>query len=135
VKKKIVGALMAILIAIAGIFGIGRGQTVAVYRYWTAPYQDYDDSTSGPVSFYDLRWDTDSLTEANFTQGNEVPGEPVPSQPGQIDSCTIAELPPNTIVFFAIKSVDEAGNVSDISNVYKQKTPDRKKPKPITDLR
>ena len=81
---------------------------------WTAPG---DDGNSGRASYYDIRYANFAITEANFYSANECIGEPLPSNPGQLDSFTVMGLSPATHYYFALKTADEDSNWSGISNV------------------
>jgi len=82
---------------------------------WTAPG---DDANSGTAASYDVRYSTSELTTNNWGQANQVDGEPTPSVAGSSESVYIAVgLQPNTTYYFALKTSDETGNLSSISNV------------------
>lgn len=81
---------------------------------WTAPG---DDSLSGRATAYDLRYSTTPITVANFALATRVPGVPAPNTPGSAESFTITGLVSGVIYYFAIKTVDEVGNWSALSNV------------------
>jgi FlgD Ig-like domain len=82
---------------------------------WTTPG---DDSLTGVATAFDMRYATVPLTTVNFaTSGTPVGGLPAPAPPGSMQSVTIGGLAGNTTYFFAIKTVDERGNWSGISNV------------------
>jgi len=82
---------------------------------WTAPG---DDGTNGIASQYDLRYKVGSMvTESNFAQATTVTGEPVPLPAGSTQSCTVTGLNYGTTYYFALKTADERGNWSAISNI------------------
>ncbi|MGQ9818011.1 MAG: lamin tail domain-containing protein [bacterium] len=81
---------------------------------WTAPG---DDGISGRASYYDIRYATFPIYEANFYSAIECEDEPMPSNPGQSDSFTVINLLPGTHYYFALKTADEDSNWSSISNV------------------
>ena len=72
---------------------------------WTAPG---DDDTVGTAAEYDLRYSAEPITEENWMLAESVEGEPIPSVAGskEVYHC-----------YIAIKTVDEAGNWSGLSNV------------------
>lgn len=81
---------------------------------WTAPG---DDGTSGRATAYDLRYSTSAITAANFAQATSVIGEPAPAAAGSAESFTVSGLSNGIVYFFAIRTQDEAGNWSPISNI------------------
>lgn len=84
---------------------------------WTAPG---DDSLTGTASAYDLRYSTDSALLVNsFEAADSVHGLPSPEPAGSQESFTVNNLLDGSVYFFAIKTVDDAGNVSGISNIVK----------------
>jgi len=104
---------------------------------WTAPG---DDSLSGgPASQYDIRYSASPMTEASFSRASRVKVVARPGDPGKADYLPsgVSGLNPNTLYYFAIKSVDDAGNWSTISNVDTARTaepPDETPPAAVTDL-
>ncbi len=81
---------------------------------WTAPG---DDSLSGTAAVYDIRYYTMPITTSNWDQAISVDGEPSPNPAGFQESFTIENLTPGTTYYFAVKSADESGNWSPLSNV------------------
>jgi hypothetical protein len=86
----------------------------AMMLTWTAPG---DDGISGTAAAYDLRYSPAPITEANWSSTTPVSGESVPLVAGSAQSLAIGGLTPQTTYYFAVKSTDEAGNVSPLSNV------------------
>ncbi len=82
---------------------------------WTAPHED--GAMGGAVDEYILRYSTSPITLANFDSATPVVGLPAPSAPGTKEGFTVTGLTSGTEYFFAIKSEDEANNLSDMSNV------------------
>jgi hypothetical protein len=81
---------------------------------WTAPG---DDGFSGEALRYDLRWSLAPIREANFLQATAVAGMPRPARPGSRQKFVVTRLIPEQTYYFALKTVDESGNWSGISNV------------------
>ena len=89
-----------------------------VNKKWTAPANDDALVATGPVDAYDLRYSTTPITPENFEQAIQLPtGEP--KAPGEVEQYTF-DLPADAHYYFAIKSIDHAGNVSLISNTVEQ---------------
>jgi hypothetical protein len=85
---------------------------------WTAPG---DDSLSGTANEYDLRYSTTTITDANFGSATQVTiGAPDTS--GTAECAGVSDLNVCTTYYFAIKTADEVGNWSAISNVPSGKT-------------
>jgi hypothetical protein len=81
---------------------------------WTAPG---DDSLTGRATSYDLRHSGAPITAANFSSATRLLGIPAPALPGTPESFVISGLLDGTPVYLAIKTADEAGNWSGISNL------------------
>ncbi|RMD99733.1 MAG: hypothetical protein D6814_05025, partial [Calditrichaeota bacterium] len=80
---------------------------------WTAPG---DDGNSGTATQYEVRYSTSPITSANFSSATLAPNPPFPSPSGTLETMTITGLSSGTTYYFRLKTKDEAGNVSDISN-------------------
>jgi len=81
---------------------------------WTAPG---DDSLVGRAARFDLRYSTQMITPANFSLAVAAVNPPVPGPAGSIQSATVAGLVSSRTYYFAIKSGDDNGNWSAMSNV------------------
>ena len=84
---------------------------------WVAPG---DDLHSGTAESYDIRYATDSIRLLLWNNATVSPNPPTPGQSGALHYHTVHDLVPDSVYFFAIKTTDDAGNVSDISNVVKE---------------
>jgi chitodextrinase len=93
-----------------------------------------DDSLTGTATSFDLRYATSAITTANYASAIQVTGEPTPGAPGTVETFTIHNLARQATYWFALKTVDDAGNVSAISNVPSVTTPDTMPPAAITNL-
>ncbi|MDD5342579.1 MAG: fibronectin type III domain-containing protein [Patescibacteria group bacterium] len=98
---------------------------------WTAPG---DDGDTGTAATYDVRYSTSTITEGNWSSATQVSGEPVPSIAGSSESMTVSGLNSNTTYYFALKTSDEAPNVSGISNVPSLATLDITAPAAVSNL-
>ncbi|QJD83976.1 fibronectin type III domain-containing protein [Cohnella herbarum] len=88
--------------------------TNSVNLSWTAPG---DDGNAGTATSYDIRYSMSVISEGNWASATQVSGEPVPTAAGTSQSKTITGLSSNTTYHFALKTSDEASNVSVLSNV------------------
>jgi chitodextrinase len=83
---------------------------------WTAPG---DDGNVGTAAAYELRMATTAIDAGNFDGATVVGGVPAPRVAGTRQSVTVRSLTRGTTYWFAIKSRDESGNWSTISNVVR----------------
>ena len=82
---------------------------------WTAVGDDYLDGVS---SSYDVRYlTTEEITDINWDDASQVAGEPVPGISGSVENFTVENLKFDTTYYFAIKVVDNVGNVAGLSNI------------------
>jgi subtilisin family serine protease/subtilisin-like proprotein convertase family protein len=82
-----------------------------------------DDGAIGTADFYDLRYSTSPIvTDADFDAAQSATSEPSPQPAGSTESVTVAGLNFGTTYYFALKVVDDGGNVSDLSNVVSATT-------------
>jgi hypothetical protein len=104
------------LVALASFSVIGVTTCLAgtALMTWSAPG---DDSLTGRAARYDLRYSDRMITPANFSQASAATGLPLPGPPRSVQTAAITGLQNGTIYYFAIKSVDAAGNWSAMSNV------------------
>ena len=99
---------------------------------WTAPG---DDGSTGTASQYDIRYSTSTITAGNFASAVQVSNEPLPKPSGSPETLMVAGLNTNTRYYFALKTADERGNWSAISNVPNNITAqDATPPATINDL-
>lgn len=120
-----------IIFLILLLTGMAYAQTDSVTLYWTAPG---DDSISGTATQYDIRYSTSTITDANWATATQVTGETAPKPAGQQETFVVRTLASNTTYYFAIKTVDEVGNWSGLSNVAIKQTSDTIPPAAIKDL-
>ena len=81
---------------------------------WKAPG---DDGATGVASQYEVRYSTDPITEANRPSAILFPSPPIPLPAGSSQSCRVTGLLPDTTWYFALRTADEKGNWSLLSNV------------------
>ena len=80
---------------------------------WISPG---DDGLIGQAASYDLRHSLSIITEQNWESATPVPGLPAPKPAGNIETVVATGLPSSTTIYFALKTIDEAQNVSSLSN-------------------
>ncbi len=88
---------------------------------WTAPG---DNGFEGQAKSYDIRYSTNRiLTDVDFAAASPVPDRITPGPGGRADRLVIAGLQSGKTYYFAMKTTDEAGNVSDLSNEVSARLP------------
>jgi len=108
-----VAVLLALLPALARAQGAGPD---SVTLAWTAPG---DDNAIGRATTYDIRMSTAQITIANFSSATPVTGAPAPANAGTRQSVKVRGLTKGTPYWFAVRTVDDAGNWSGLSNVVR----------------
>ncbi|WP_135555545.1 fibronectin type III domain-containing protein [Paenibacillus cymbidii] len=88
--------------------------TVSAKLTWTAPG---DDGNTGTATSYDIRYSSSTITSGNWASATQVTGEPAPAAAGASQNMTVSGLSPSTTYYFAMKTSDEVGNTSALSNV------------------
>ncbi len=88
---------------------------------WTAVG---DDGNDGQASQYDLRYSDSIITEENFLQASQISDVQAPATSGSPENYIFEVSDYDHTYYFAIKAKDEAGNISQISNVVHLSIPD-----------
>lgn len=86
---------------------------------WLAPG---DDGQSGQAARYDVRYDTAPIDAASFAAATPIDEAPAPGVAGTLEQVAIAGLDEDTRYWFALRSYDESGNASALSNVVEAET-------------
>jgi hypothetical protein len=81
---------------------------------WTAPG---DDGTTGTATRFEMRISTTPITAANWNGAALVPGMPTPGPSGTAEQVMVHGLSRDTTYYLALRSVDDVGNWSALSNV------------------
>ncbi|OGH71520.1 MAG: hypothetical protein A3G00_04900 [Candidatus Magasanikbacteria bacterium RIFCSPLOWO2_12_FULL_43_12] len=104
------------IIAPAGVANLSAGSATdsSVVLGWTAPG---DDGVSGTASSYDIRYSPSNITDANWAQAVSISNAPAPQIAGALQSVVISNLSAGAQYYFALKTSDEASNLSALSNV------------------
>ena len=116
--------------AVADLSVTGQTGTSLSLR-WTAPG---DDGTSGTAATYDIRYSTSNITSANWNNATTVTGEPTPTAAGTVQTFTLNGLQGSRTYFVAIRTTDDGGNQSTISNIATGTTSDTIPPAKVNDL-
>jgi hypothetical protein len=96
---------------------VTAGLNGTVTLEWTAPG---DDSLTGRATGYDLRYRNMPFTAGGFAIATAVSGLPAPRTAGSVERFTVTGLQPGAIYYFAIKTVDDVGNWSLMSNLVQR---------------
>jgi hypothetical protein len=108
--------ILVILVSVTALgstsAALSRAGTVTLA--WTAPGED---SLCGRAYRYDLRFSEQPITPQTFQAATPAQGLPAPAPPGTIQTCALEGFKPGVTYYFAIKTVDQAGNWSGMSNV------------------
>ena len=72
---------------------------------------------TGAASYYDLRYSTSPINDANFPSATKVLNSQKPAASGSTESFKVSALSPTTTYYFAIKAADFFGNISTLSNI------------------
>lgn len=86
---------------------------------WAAPGNGNNSETAWQ---YDVRYSTTLITDQNWITATQSIGEPNPQQAGNFEEFTVENLSPDVLYYFAIKTIDCAGNISGLSNVDTART-------------
>jgi hypothetical protein len=96
---------------------VSTGKTTAIVS-WTAPG---DDGTTGTATEYDLRRSTAEITPTNFASATRITTS-APGPAGTPQCKTLSGLSSCTTYYVALKTKDDAGNWSGLSNLPSGKT-------------
>ncbi len=105
------------LLLLAPVIAMAQGAGADSVRLgWTAPG---DDDQVGTAAEYDLRVATAPIDAGNWNAATRVTDVPVPAIAGTTQLATVRGLTRGTTYWFAIRTRDDAGNWSGISNVLR----------------
>jgi hypothetical protein len=85
-----------------------------IEMFWTAPG---DDADSGRADHYVIKYSTSEINDSNWDEASTVADPPSPLDAGSEQNYVLTNLIIDQLYYVAIKSYDEAGNLSPISNV------------------
>ena len=105
--------VILLVLAVAPALALAQASDSVVVS-WTSPG---DDGAIGTASTYDLRVSEAAITSGNFAQALAVPGLPAPRVSGSAQKVTVHGLTPGHTYYFAIRTADNQGNWSLLSNV------------------
>lgn len=79
---------------------------------WSAP-----SSEGAPAVSYDVRYSTGGLNSEVWDSATVLASPPAPAAPGVLQTLTVSALPLGQTYFFGLKSRDQVGNESPLSNI------------------
>ncbi|MES1210189.1 MAG: fibronectin type III domain-containing protein, partial [Pseudomonadota bacterium] len=86
---------------------------------WVAPG---DDGMTGKATKYEVYRHTQAFSEAQLGSVTPVSGVPAPGTAGTLQTMTVTGLHGETDYFWAVRAIDEAGNIGPLSAVVGAKT-------------
>lgn len=93
--------------------------TFTVTLHWTAPG---DDGANGTAQSYDVRYATRSTVP--WASMTPIPSPPTPKPAGAAESLVVHSLAMGGTYYFSIRTLDEASNLSALSNTASAVTPE-----------
>lgn len=99
---------------------------------WTAPG---DNANRGIAAFYDIRYATNEDDLQRWDTALVVPEEPLPDVAGTPQTYTVTGLQQDTVYHIALKTTDDAKNISGLSNIVTVRSADAVPPAAVGDLR
>ena len=110
----VVGFLLLLLAPVLAHAQGGGSDTLQLV--WAAPG---DDGPVGAATAYEVRVSTALITLGNWSASNVVGPAPAPLGSGRRQGLTVRGLSTDTTYYFAMRTVDDAGNWSGLSNVLR----------------
>jgi hypothetical protein len=98
--------------AVTGLY-TGNPTAISVPLVWNAPG---DDGDTGRADHYDIRYSLSEITDGNWDDATPIDYAPTPKPAPGLETVVIKGLGSNKTYYFALKTWDEAGNVSGLSN-------------------
>jgi len=81
---------------------------------WTA---SGDDGSTGTATYYDLRYATEPINEANFADATPIADVQRPAAAGSAETLIVDDLDTETEYYVALKVRDEWGNFGQVTNI------------------
>jgi len=93
---------------------VSAATTNSLTLTWTAPG---DDGNNGTAAEYDIRYATSNIDNETWGFAIQASGEPAPRPAGSNETFVVGGLAAATTYYFALKTVDNAGNWANLSNI------------------
>ncbi|MDX9708816.1 MAG: hypothetical protein RBT64_04590 [Trichloromonas sp.] len=101
--------------AVTDLTAADSAEPGSVKLTWTAPGDD--GMLDGTAYQYQMRYSTATITEANFAAAAIAGGAPSVDRMGKAEEMVATGLTPGQSYYFALKTADETGNWSGLSNI------------------
>jgi len=98
---------------------VSTATTHSLTLTWTAPG---DDGNNGTATEYDIRYATSNIDNETWGFAIRTTGEPTPEPANSTETFVVGGLASATTYYFALKTIDNAGNPSDLSNIAHRAT-------------
>jgi len=106
--------VLALGLLVAGRIVPAGAAARTITLQWTAPG---DDGWVGRANSYDIRYSRSPITSSNFSSATKLNLAMLPGVSGSTDRLSIFGLQQETAYYFAVRTKDEAGNWSKVSNI------------------
>jgi len=93
---------------------VSTATTNSLTLTWTAPG---DDGNNGTATEYDIRYATSNIDNETWEFAIQASGEPAPGPAGSNETFVVGGLAAATTYYFALKTIDNAGNWANLSNI------------------
>jgi hypothetical protein len=93
---------------------VSTATTNSLTLTWTAPG---DDGNNGTATEYDIRYATANIDNETWEFAIQASGEPAPGPAGSNETFVVDGLAAATTYYFALKTIDNAGNWANLSNI------------------
>jgi len=98
---------------------VSTATTNSLTLTWTAPG---DDGNNGTATEYDIRYATSNIDNETWEFAIQASGEPAPGPAGSNETFGVDGLAAATTYYFALKTIDDAGNWANLSNIASRAT-------------
>jgi hypothetical protein len=109
-----------LLVILYSLITFSQSTASCVTLTWTAPG---DDGNSGCASKYEVRYSTSPITEATWNSATQAVCPFLPSPAGTFQILSVSGLEGGRDYYFAVRTADECGNWSELSNVIVREAP------------
>ena len=76
-----------------------------------------DDDATGTATQYEVFYSNTSFSTSTLNTASTLSGAPVPLSAGSLQTLVVESLPGESTYYFAMRAIDEAGNIGDLSSI------------------